>query len=144
MHGIIWRRVFYLKLDVQGQGDGRILAVDIQGRWGREVGLEDWTIFMDVICVSSLKHSSPIILRKSVLAFSFLFFFSVWVFFYEYLRFTGNLRKGMATSLTLLYHIHPLHKHLHFSRVIAAVNLPPRIAGSWIQTGKLWFPNASH
>ena len=37
-----------LKLDVQGKEGGRILDVDGQR------GLENWTIFMDVICVSSL------------------------------------------------------------------------------------------
>ena len=38
-----------MKLDVQGQGGGRILDVAIQGGWG----LENWTILMDVIFVSS-------------------------------------------------------------------------------------------
>ena len=42
-----------LKLDVQCQEGGRILDVDGQGvKWGG--GLENWTIFMDVTCVSSL------------------------------------------------------------------------------------------
>ena len=41
-----------LELEVQGQGDGRILDFDGQGGVG---GLENWTIFMDVICVSSLR-----------------------------------------------------------------------------------------
>ena len=41
----------FLKFDVQGQKGGRILNVDGQG--GVE-GLENWTIFMDVICASSL------------------------------------------------------------------------------------------
>ena len=40
-----------LKLDVKGQEGGRVLDVDEQG--GRVGGLENWTIFMDVICVSS-------------------------------------------------------------------------------------------
>ena len=39
------------KLDVQVQEGGRILDVDGQRGWG----LENWTIFMDVICASSLK-----------------------------------------------------------------------------------------
>ena len=44
---IIWiEREVYLKLDVQGQGSGRILKVD-----GVRV-LENWAIFLDVICVS--------------------------------------------------------------------------------------------
>ena len=41
-----------LKLDVQGQGGGRFSDVGGQGGWG---GLENRTIFMDVICVSPLK-----------------------------------------------------------------------------------------
>ena len=41
-----------LKLDVRGQGSGRI--VDI--RWTRVVrGLENWTVFMDDTCLSSQK-----------------------------------------------------------------------------------------
>ena len=48
---IIWReRAVRLKLYVQGQGGDRILDVDGQGGGT----LENWTIFMDVICVSSL------------------------------------------------------------------------------------------
>ena len=45
---------FHLKLDVQGQEGGRIMDVDGQVGWGRG-GPENWTIFMDAICVSSLK-----------------------------------------------------------------------------------------
>ena len=41
---------FGSKLDVQGQDGGRISDIDGQGVGG----LENWTIFMDVICVSSL------------------------------------------------------------------------------------------
>ena len=40
------------KLDVQSQGDGRVLDVDGQGVGGG--GLKNWTISMDVICVSSV------------------------------------------------------------------------------------------
>ena len=50
---IIWREREggRLKLDVQGQEGGRIFG----RRWTRGVGgLKNWTIFMDVICVSSL------------------------------------------------------------------------------------------
>ena len=39
-----------LELDVQSQVGGRIFDVDGQ----RGGGLENWTIFMDTICVSSL------------------------------------------------------------------------------------------
>ena len=37
----------HLKLDVQGQRDGRILDVDGQGRWD----VKKLTIFMVVICI---------------------------------------------------------------------------------------------
>ena len=47
-----------MKLDVQGQGVGRISDVDGQGQGG----LENWTIFMDVICVSSLKVLSETVM----------------------------------------------------------------------------------
>ena len=42
-----------LKLDVKGQGGGKTLDVDGQ----ESVGLENWTIFMDVIRVSPLTSS---------------------------------------------------------------------------------------
>ena len=48
-----------LELDVQGQGSGRILDVDGQWVWS----LENWTIFMDVICVSSLTVPLKVLLR---------------------------------------------------------------------------------
>ena len=56
--------------------------------------LENWTIFIDAIRVSSLRRSPLIILRKSALTcckaeFSFAGFFSIWVFFHEYSGFTG-------------------------------------------------------
>ena len=38
-----------LKVDVQGQGSGRILDVDGQDEW--EEGFENWTIFMNAICL---------------------------------------------------------------------------------------------
>ena len=46
---IIWREGVRLKLRVQGQGGERTLDVDGQGGGG----LKNWTVFMDVICVSS-------------------------------------------------------------------------------------------
>ena len=49
MHAMIWREGSHLKWDAQGEQDGRILDV-----YGQEVrSLENWTIFMDVICVIS-------------------------------------------------------------------------------------------
>ena len=41
-----------LKLEVQGEGGGKILDVDGQG----VRDLENWIIFMDVICASSLRR----------------------------------------------------------------------------------------
>ena len=50
MHGIVWGEWGHLKLNIQGQGGGRSWKVGGQG-----VGsLDNWTIFMDVICISSL------------------------------------------------------------------------------------------
>ena len=43
------------------------------------------------------------------------YFFSIWVFFYEHLQFTGH-------------HFDPLHRHLHISRAIAAESSPLHIA----------------
>ena len=50
-HGIIWKGGVRLKLDVQGQGGAKILEADGQG----DGGVENWTIFIEVICVSSLR-----------------------------------------------------------------------------------------
>ena len=67
----------------------------------------------------------------------FFFFFSIWVFFHEHSRFTGQQRKGEGIYLTLLYHFHPLHRHLDISRVITAESSPLHIAGSRTRTGNL-------
>ena len=57
--------MFRLKWDVQGQGSGRIL--DVMDKWGGGGGgPENWKIFMDVICVSSLNHSDTKIKRPKV------------------------------------------------------------------------------
>ena len=54
-HSLSGRVGVRLKLDVQGQRGGKISDLDGQGRVGV---LENCTIFMDIICVSSLKWSS--------------------------------------------------------------------------------------
>ena len=51
---IIWRREVLLKLNVQGQGGGRISDIDKQG----DEGLETWTIFMNIVWLSSLMKIS--------------------------------------------------------------------------------------
>ena len=56
-----------MKLAVQGQGDGKILDVAGQARReGERVVLENWIIFMDIICVSSLKYDEIKDLRISI------------------------------------------------------------------------------
>ena len=52
---------------VQGQGDRKILDVAGQARReGGRVVLENWIIFMDIICVSSLKYDEIKDLRISI------------------------------------------------------------------------------
>ena len=53
-------------------------------------------------------------------------FFSTWVFFHEYLRFTGQQGKGEAISIYPFYHSHSLHRHLDIKRVITAESSPLR------------------
>ena len=54
-------------------------------------------------------------------------------------KFTRQQRKGESISLTLLYHLHLLHRHLNTSRPITAKSLPLHIASSWTRSGDLWF-----
>ena len=49
-----------------------------------------------------------------------LLFFSIWVFFHEHSRFTGQQGKGQATSLTPLSHFHQFHRHLEINWAITA------------------------
>ena len=51
-------------------------------------------------------------------------FFSIWVFFHEHSRFTGQQGKGEGIYLTPLYHFHPLYRHLDISRAITAESSP--------------------
>ena len=70
-------------------------------------------------------------------------FFSIWVFFHEHSRFTGQQGQEEGIYLIPLYHFHPLHGHVDISRAIIAESSPLHIAGSRIRTGNLWFPSAS-
>ena len=54
--------------------------------------------------------------------FFFFFFSSIWGFFHEHSRFTGQQGKGEGIYLTPLYHFHPLHRHSDISRAITAEN----------------------
>ena len=64
--------------------------------------------------------------------------FSIWVFFHEHSRFTGHQGKGETISLTLLYHIYPVYRHLdtvqllqraHLYTYVAAAGLKPETFG---------------
>ena len=50
--------------------------------------------------------------------------FSIWVFFHEHYRFTGQQGKGEGIYLTFLNHFHLLHRHLNISRAITAESSP--------------------
>ena len=76
--------------------------------------------------------------RRLHILFCFVFF-SIWVFFHEHSRFTGQQGKGEGINLTPLYHFHPLHRHLDISRAITADSSPLHIAGSRTRR----FPSAS-
>ena len=54
--------------------------------------------------MKDLRHSSPTVLRKSVLAYckAEFAFFSIWVFFHEYSQFTEQQLKGDAISISFL------------------------------------------
>ena len=73
----------------------------------------------------------------------FLFFFSIWVFFHEHSRFTGQQEKREGICLTPLYHFHPLHRHLYISRATAAGSSSLRIGSSRTRIGNPWLPSAS-
>ena len=64
-----------------------------------------------------------------------LFFINISFSSYKHSPITGLRGKGGG---------HPLHRHLDISRAITAESSPLRVASSWTQTGKLWFPSASH
>ena len=74
---------------------------------------------------------------------TYVFFFSIWVFFHEHLRITGLQVKGEDISLTPHYPFHPRHRDLDISRAIIAESSPLRIASSRTGTGNLWCPRAS-
>ena len=64
-------------------------------------------------------------------------FFSLWVFFHEHSRLTGQQWKGEAISLTPFYQFHPLHRHLDISRAITAESSPLRIPSGRTRTRSL-------
>ena len=72
-----------------------------------------------------------------------IFIFSIWVFFHKLSRFTGHQGKVEVISLTPVYHVHLLHRHLDISRVITAGSSSLQVASSRTRTANLWFPSAS-
>ena len=69
--------------------------------------------------------------------------FSIWVFFHEYSRLIWQQGKGEVIFLCTFYHVHPLHRHLDISQVIATESSLLEIAGNQTRTVNLWIPNAS-
>ena len=104
------------------------------------------TIIFSLICLFVIKFFLFIFQARSQRNFQFLilrFFFSIWVFFHEHSRFTGQQGKGEGIYLTPLYYFHPLHRHLDIGQAITAGSSPLHIAGSRTRTWSLWFPSAS-
>ena len=66
-------------------------------------------------------------------------FFSISLFLQQHSRFTGQQGKKVAIFLTLLYHFHPLHRHLDISWTITVVRSPSDIDNIWTQTGNKTF-----
>ena len=97
--------------------------------------------FCYLSCTPSHQMEKEVRLKR--LAVFFCCFFSIWVFFHEHSRFTGQQGKKEAIFLTHLYHFHPLHRHLDIRRAITAESLPLHIASSRTRTGNLCFPSAS-
>ena len=65
------------------------------------------------------------------------------VFCHKHLRFTGPQEKKGAISITPLYLIHSLDRHLDISRAITAEISPLQRASIRILAGNLWFPSTS-
>ena len=79
------------------------------------------------------------IMMMMIIVMMLFFLFSIWVFFHEHSRFTGQQGKGGAITLTPLYHFHPLHRQLDISRAITAGSSPLHIASSRTRTGTFRF-----
>ena len=66
-------------------------------------------------------------------------FFSIWLFFQEYSRFTRQQVKGKAISLYPFYHFQPLCRHLDIRWVIDADSVLLCRTGSLNRTWNLWY-----
>ena len=102
------------------------------GKFGPKIwGSPKWLKFgIGIQCYMLITISTFIIIIFLIFVLSFCFFcFPIWVFFQEHSRLTGQQGNGEGICLTLLYHVHPLHRHLDFSREITAEGSPLHIAG---------------
>ena len=76
-----WKSGVDLKLEVQGQGGGRCQDVDEPG--GRAV--KNWTLFMDVVCVSSLYVLNRLMHHVNDSPFYIILFYSSYKKSYSFL-----------------------------------------------------------
>ena len=68
-------------------------------------------------------------------------FFSNWVFLLYDIRDYQDSRERRSLYLIPLYHIHPLHEHLHLSRAITAESSHLNMASGQTLTRNVWFPS---
>ena len=104
----------------------------IQASWETNHEIPKWTCFW-YWCWKNL------FLNVKLKLLFFLFFLSVFFFFHEHSRFTGQQGKGEDIYLTPLYHFYPLHRHLDISRAVTAESSPLHIASSRTRTRNLRF-----
>ena len=90
-----------------------------------------------------LLHNTEKYWSKGIMGLYVSIFFSIWVFFHEHLRFTGQQGKGEAISLSPLYQFHPLHRHVDISRAITAEGSPLHKTSRRTRTRNLLIPSAS-
>ena len=66
-------------------------------------------------------------------------FFSIWVFFHDHSRITGQQENGEGISLTRHYHYHAFHRHLEISRDITAESSLPHMVAAGLESGTFGF-----
>lgn len=71
-----------------------------------------------------------------------VYIFSIWFLFYEYIGVTGQQGKEKAVSLTTLYRIHPLYRHLEIKQALTAESSPLHIVSRRTRTENLLLPSA--
>ena len=99
----------------------------------------DWFLYNRDLRHERFKTLFIHIHRESVLTCckAYFWFVFLYLFFQEYLRFTGQQVKGEAISLFPFYQFQPLHRHLDISWVIVVESSPLRIARSRNRTWNL-------